>query len=339
VRVVAGVRLEKAQGAAHFDVSDNGTLVYVPGGPFVGAEKQLAWVDPSGRIERLPVVDLENSPRVSPDAERLLLQRATGGNAIWIRDLRRGVESRLTREGGSVFWAVWTPDGKGLVFNLGEDFPREPLRLFRQPADGSRPAERLSEKGVGGHLQPSAFSADGAALLFQSSDNPETGFDAWVLPTSVDGEPRPLLRERFDEIHPCLSPDGRWLAYASNESGRFEVRVRPYFGPGPVIQISANGGWEPIWCLAGDVLYYRDLSGHRIMAVTLDTSAATPRPGRPRVVVEGDFVPGCPYGRKYDLAPDGRFLVIARNEAPQPSAEYHVVLNWFEELKRLVPTN
>ncbi len=333
VRVVEGVLMEEARAAAHFDVSDQGTLVFLPGG-LVGAGTQLAWVDPSGSIERLPIVDVAWSPRVSPDGERLLFNRESGGIAIWVHDLARGVERKLSTEDGAAFWAVWTPDGESVVFNLGTA-PPAPFHLFVKPADGSRPARQLTEIDDG--QIPYSFSADGATLAFVVTFYPKPGSDIWTLSLAGDGRPRPFLRERFTESHPALSPDGRWMAYASDESGRFEVSVRSYPGPGGLIPISAQGGWEPIWAPDGRTLYYRDLSGSRIMAVSFNTVDSAPLAGRPRVVVEGPFQGGLYFGRTYDLGPDGRFLVILRDEPPPPPTEYRVVLNWFEELKRLVP--
>jgi hypothetical protein len=335
VRVVENVLMERTRGVAHFAISNGGTLAFLPGG-LVGAGTQLAWAGPAGAIERLPVFDVMFSPRVSPDGRRLLFHRESAGNAIWVHDLARGVERKLSTEEGESFWAVWTPDGKSVVFNLGT-VPPEPFQLFREPADGSRPGERLT------HLEhvlvPNSVSADGTTLAFAQSLYPDPGSDVWTLSLRGDGEPRPFLRERFAEVHPALSPDGRWMAYASNESGpkRFEVSVRPYPGPGAVVPISAGPGWEPLWSPDGRTLFYRNLSGTRIMAVSIDTNETPPRAGRPRVVVEGPFQGGTYVGRNYDLGPDGRFLVILADEPPPAPREFHVVLDWFEELKRLAP--
>jgi Tol biopolymer transport system component len=246
------------------------------------------------------------------------------------------VERKLTTEEGDSWWAVWTPDGASVVTHLQRP-SEEWLELITKPANGSRPAEPLTQ--LRANLQPFSFTGDGAILAFQRSFNEETGNDIWTLAMTGDRTPRPLLCERFHEVQPALSPDGKWIAYASNETERYEVSVRPHPGPGGVIRISADGGWEPVWSPDGTELYYRDLTGRKILAVSFDTAASSRRPGRPRVVAEGPFRGTGPFGRNYDLGPDGRFLVILQGEPPPPPTDYRVVLNWFEELQRLVPTS
>jgi serine/threonine-protein kinase len=331
VQIGERVLMESGEGLAHFDISDDGALVYLPGG-LVDTETQLVWVDRSGKTERLPVVDVSFSPRVSPDGTRLLFCRQRGGADIWVHDLETGAERKLTPEEGPSWWAVWAPDGESFVVDHRSSPGRH--ELVQKAADGSRSAESLTKPW--GLLQPFSFSADGAIFAFQESNDEQTGHNIWTLSMTDDRTPRPFLREEVDELHPAISPNGKWLAYASNETGRYEVSVQPLPGPGGVVPISADGGWEPIWSPDGRGLFYRDVSGRKILSVLFDTTAAVPSPGRPRLVAEGPFVRGRPHGRQYDVAPDGRFLVIVQ-DAPPPPTEYHVVLNWFEELESRFP--
>ena len=154
---------------------------------------------------------------------------------IWIYDLARETLTRLTFEGGNN--PAWTPDGTRVVFQSGA-----PVNLFWQPADGSGKAERLV---TGEHRQaPSSWSSDGQTLAFVET-NPDTRQDLWVLPLS-DRKPRPFLETPANEGAPQFSPDGRWLAYASDDSGRWEIYVQPYRGPAGKWQVSTDGGKEPV---------------------------------------------------------------------------------------------
>jgi serine/threonine protein kinase/Tol biopolymer transport system component len=336
VRVLENVLMEELYGVAHFSVSNNGSLVYVPGG-MVRLASIFAWVDRTGEVEPLSFPPSQFGPRISHDGNRVLVGRpsASGTGAdIWVYDLERGVERPVTDEQGSEYWAIWTPDGERIVYNSFRE--GRTLNLYWKPADGSGPEELLAETEH--WLQPYSFSADGKLLAYQESNHPTNGFDIWVL-SMEERRPRPFLQSKHNEIHPALSPDGRWMAYASNESGRYEVNVRSYPGPGVVTQVSADGGFEPIWSPDGREIYYRTQEGKRVMAVEFTPDAPTPRLGKPRLLFEGRFAGLETYGRRYDLAPDGeRFLMLQENEPPPPPTQYNVVLNWFEELKRLVPT-
>ncbi len=335
VRVVDNVLMEGNPRAAHFSLSDNGSLVYVPGG-LVGDEGTLVWVDHAGGVDPLPFPPGEFGPRVSPDGKQVLVSRPDergAGKHLWTYELERGVERRLTVAKGADYWPAWTLDGRRVVYNSGRGGR---VSLFWKPVDGSGPEETLAESE--GWNSPYSWSPDGT-LAYQESEKPGQGFNIWVLPTKGDGLARALIKSESNELHPAFSPDGRWLAYATDESGRYEVYVRPYPGPGAVIQVSIDGGWEPIWSPDGGEIYYRPQTGNRVMAVSFLLEARSPRIGKPRLLFEGRYAEGFWYGRKYDIAPDGkRFLMIQESEPPPPPTQYNIVLNWFEELKRLVPT-
>ena len=166
-------------------------------------------------------------------------------------------------------------------------------------------------------------------------NNPTTGYDIWVL-RLADRKAQPFLRTPFNESVPRFSPDGRWLSYISNESGRYEVYVQPYPGPGGKWQISTEGGTEPVWNPNGRELFYR--SGDKMMAVDIATQPSFTF-GKPRMLFEGQYQLSSVPAVNYDVSPDGqRFLMIKASEQEQAGpTQINVVLNWFEELKRRVP--
>jgi serine/threonine-protein kinase len=214
--------------------------------------------------------------------------------------------------------------------------------LYSKPADGSGAGERL----VAGkhHLQPYSWSADGRLLAYHEGFGNETGFDIHVLPVGRDGNPHSFVTANSREVQPALSPDGRWLVYASDASGRWEILLRPIPGPGRITQVSTAGGYEPLWSPDGRQIYYRNRLGNRMRAVSFRSDGNIPILGEPQELFQGRFVsggePASQRGRMYDLSPDGtRFLMVQQGEAPPRATEYRVVVNWFEELRRLAPVN
>ena len=208
-----------------------------------------------------------------------------------------------------------------------------PGNLFWQPADGSGKAERLTTSEY--RQIAGSWSPDGQVLAFHEVGNPTTGNDLWVLRLS-DRKAQPFLRTRFNESAPQFSPDGHWLAYSSNESGRFEIYVQPYPGPGGKWQVSTDGGMEPVWNRNGRELFYRN--GDKMIAVDVVTQTVFSA-GKPRMLFEGPYLPSAGNSPNYDVSPDGqRFLMVKAPEREQISSQINVVQNWFEELKQKVPT-
>ncbi len=240
--------------------------------------------------------------------------------------------------------AVWTPDGKRIAFASIKDGSQN---IFLQPADGTGGRERLS---VGEYTQiPMSWSPDGQLLAFFEV-NPTTGYDLWVLrmsdppaasgqvPSPGSGQVRkaqPFLRTPFNESVPRFSPDGHWLAYISNESGRYEIYVQPYPGPGGKWQISTEGGTEPLWNPNERELFYR--SGDKMMAVDIATQPSFTA-GKPRVLFEKHYQPAPLTAPNYDVSSDGqRFLMLKPIEQEQGApTQIVVVQNWFEELNQKV---
>ena len=252
------------------------------------------------------------------------------GSQVWLYDLTRETLTRFTFEGATNLSPVWTPDGKRIAFVSTKEGPGN---LFWQLADGSGGPERLA---TGEYSQtPYSWSPDGQLLAFIETD-PTTQRDIWVRQLS-DGKAQPFLRTRFDEGGPRFSPDGRWMAYVSNESGLQEIYVQPYPGPGGKWRISIAGGVEPVWNRNGRELFYRN--DDKMMAVDLTTQPAF-SVGKPKLLFDGRYVLNSASFPYYDVTPDGqRFLMVKPVEQEQEAAtQINVVLNWFEELKRRVPT-
>jgi hypothetical protein len=200
-------------------------------------------------------------------------------------------------------------------------------------ADGSGSEETLLPTEI--VPNPTSVSTDGRVLVFSRAD-PKSGNDIWALPLDGERKPVPYLQSRFAEMAPILSPDGRWIAYFSDESGRSEVYVQPFPGPGGKWLISSEGGSNPVWARNGRELFYRNVT--RMMAVDITTDPAF-RAGTPRMLFDGPQYRDAAGRADFDVSPDGQRFLMLKEAEQQPGAltQLHVVLNWFEELKRRVP--
>jgi eukaryotic-like serine/threonine-protein kinase len=330
VPVVEGVLASTTTGAAQYSISATGSLAYVPGNA-VSAQSKLVWVARNGtELSISAPARAYIFPRTSPDGGRVAVAIREQESQIWIYDLVRGTLTRLTFEGSLSLAATWAPDGKRIAIQSNREGP---LNIFWEPTDGSGGLERLTTSES---LQfPMSWSRDGQLLAFAEID-PNSGYDIWVLRLS-DRKIQPFLRSPFNESVPQFSPDGHWLAYVSDESGRWEIYVQPYPGPGAKLQISTDGGMEPVWNPNGRELFYR--SGDKMMAVDIATQPSF-NAGKPRIIFEGRYERTPATGPNYDVSPDGqRFLMLKpiEQEVAAPT-QINVVLNWFEELKHRVPT-
>jgi hypothetical protein len=337
VPVLEGAMQSTSTGAAQYSLSNTGSLVYVPGG-VQSVQSRLVWVSRNGAEQPLsPPARAYLGPRLSPDGRRVAVDIQEPESQIWLYDLSRETLTRLTFEGNNNLAPLWSPDGKRIAFISSKDGPQN---IFWQLADGSGGLERLTTSDYT-HV-PMSWSPDGQ-LLSYTEVNPTTGYDLWVLrvgdPSAGSGQARkaqPFLRTPYNESVSRFSPDGRWLAYISDESGRYEIYVQPYPGPGGKWQISTEGGREPVWNRNGRELFYR--SGDKMMAVDIATQPNFSA-GKPHVLFEGPYEPAPLTNPNYDVSPDGqRFLMLKPVEQAQAApTQINVVLNWFEELKQKVP--
>ncbi len=326
-------------GLLDYAVSAEGTLIYQSTG--AAYDRELVWVDRQGREESLGTPPRPYLyPRISPDGHRVAIdvtERADGdaGGArdIWIWDLRRLTLELFTKDPAHNPLVAWSPDGRHLAYGSERSGVSN---VYRQASDGSGEAEHLFESDA---LQmPISYAPDGRLLV--SVGVPGQQRDIHLM--SLDGTRKlePLIHSPANELWAEVSPDGRWVAYDSDESGQFEVYVRPFpdaYG-GSRWQVSSGGGRQPVWSRAGSELFYRDFSG-ALQSVPVTPGSAF-APGRPVKIFESAEYLGSGAqggGRTYDVAPDGRrFLMLkftGQNQAPQ----LVVVLNWFDELKRMAP--
>jgi eukaryotic-like serine/threonine-protein kinase len=328
VPIVEGVLQSTSSGAAQYSFSATGSLVYVSGAVQSTEQRRLVWVSRNGTEQPLAApVHAYRLPRLSPDGRRLAVTIDEQGSQVWLYDFSREAMTRLTFEGDDNVSNIWTPDGKRIAFQSSKEGQ---FKSFWQLADGSGGLERLTNSGG-----PSSWSPDGQ-LLALINFNSNNRAEIWVLRMG-DHKAQPFLQTRFNVSAPQFSPDGRWLAYTSDESGRYEVYVQPYPGPGGKWQISTEGGDEPLWNRNGRELFYR--SGDKMMAVEIATQPAFAA-GKPRKLFEGRYESTAGGPRTdFDVSPDGqRFLMVRTNEQESAPTQINVVLNWFEELKQKVPS-
>jgi serine/threonine-protein kinase len=332
-------------GGAYFAVASSaGTLAYVPAATTVD-ERTLLRVDRDGRSA--PLVEARaayESPALSPDGRRVAVMVASeSGSDIWIIDLERATRTRFTAGGTSAF-PVWAGGGSRLAF---QSTASGPWTLFSKPLDGSADAQAIlrpadppqSWRNTGesllpgtlptlsgaGSQFPTSWTADGSTLAFYER-KPNGERDIWVVSPASD--PTPFLLTPFDERSPRFSPNGKWLAYVSDESGRNEIYVQPFPGPGPKWLVSTDGGVDPIWSRDGRELFYR--SSDALITVAVTTTAGFSA-GRPRRLFEMRFDSGDD-GPEYDVSGDGKWFVMLKRDHGRAPAALHLVLDWFSEI-------
>ena len=326
VALLSDVLIAGVEATPFLAAGSNGSLAYASGGVVDAPTNMPVWVDRSGTEEKLPLPPgFYGNPRLSPDGSTLALYRDEGAReSVWTYDFARRILSNLVPEPGRSFDPVWSPDGRRIAFcNFNSGLPR----LAWKPADGSGAPEALTP---GGHPEfPDSFSPDGRLLAYTAFTKQGGNADLWLV--SLDGkrERRPYLESQFKEFGAFFSPDGRWIAYTSSESGRNEVYVRPFPGPGGRIKISSDGGAEPAWSADNKELFYR--SGDRLMAVRIETTPVFAAEAA-RVVLTDRYARGGREDspREYEVSRDGkRFLFMKPEEArKQPITQLQLIANW-----------
>jgi len=308
-------------GGARMGMSRDGAFAYVTG-PLV--LRELVLVDRAGKARALPAEPQAYiAPRLSPDGRRIAVEVAEPdfvNSDVWLYDIAQHTRTRLTFD-QTGHRPIWTPDGRRIVYSRGQFSQGD---LYWIPADGTGPAQSLlvaPEDQWAGDVTP-----DGRTLLFRSGGaGPVRSIH--TLPLQGPRTPRVFLANQFDNHSPALSPDGHWVAYVSNESGRLEVYVRPFPGPGGRWQVSLAGGTEPVWAGNGRELFYRNGTRMMVAAIALHPTFTV---GARRVLFEGNYL-NDPVYRSYDVTRDGRSFVLVRS--PKPLGDFIVVLNWFDQLR------
>jgi Tol biopolymer transport system component len=325
-------------GYAAYALSANGSLAYINGGQFGGRPKTtLQWVDRAG-ISR-PALEGAHTfsfPYLSPDGRRVLIRNGdvAPGFDMWVTDLARDTLTRLTFAKGNEQAAigVWMPDGQRVIYGLfstgtaggtGTNF----YKLMWRLADGTGADEELLSGADA--MYPLSCSPDGQFLIYYQVRAGHR--DLFLLPLKGERKPRALIESPFNKVGAQISPDGHWMAYVSDESGRQEVFVQPFPDLSGRWQISTAGGTEPRWSRDGRQMFYR--SGNKMMAVDIESRTGFAA-GVPRMLFDQPYAAINGLSPNYDVAPDGRFLMLKDIEEQTSQLELRMVLNWGEEVKR-----
>ena len=323
-------------GSGQYCFSTSGALLYASGGMFPDPETELIWVDRRGNVKPVTAFGKRPAygPRISPDGKRIAYYGAGSlDRYIWVYDIGRGTSTQVTSEGQALF-PNWNPDGKYLSFSWSK---AGPLGIWWKALDGSAEAKPLATSEF--NLFPGSWTRDGRFLSVTES-NPKTRWNILIFDMKEQKLQSFVATDAWEQW-PDFAPDGRWLAYVSDKTGRNEVYVRSFPGGDKEYVVSNNGGSSPLWSPDGRELFYRDLEAKKLIKVDITTQPDF-SVGQPLVVFE--FATGIVTNpiRSHDITPDGRDFLFCVSSQPGPKpvsvTQLNLVQNWFEELKRLVPT-
>jgi len=341
VPVVAGVRRGTLTDAANYDIAADGTLVYLEG-TAASALRTLVWVDRSGGETAIPIEpSVYVYPRISPNGQRVALDDRNTANDIWIWDFAAQTRTRFSTGSTGGQYPVWTVDGTGIAFDVAGT---SSIALRAANNTGQTTTLHTEQRNTATGLSPYFFSPSGQELVFRSIGTTSSGEDIRMLSLNAEVEPVGLLGENYLERNAELSPNGRWMAYQSDESGSYEIYVRPFPNVNDdKLQVSNAGGSHPLWSRDGRELFYLqsdDSLSWRLMAVSVQTDAPNFVYGSRAALLDWPYLADG-QGRPYDVSLDGQqFLAIkpvVSAEQEESSRQIIITLNWIEELKRLVP--
>jgi serine/threonine-protein kinase len=339
VAVLPGVASNAANGGAQFSVSDNGMLAYLPGRA-EGLARSLQFMDRDGKTTPVRSAPMNWLNLVfARDGRRLAMEILGESSDIWVYELARDTMTRVTSHPAEDTRPVWTPNDRRIVF-ASSRAGKSVMNLYWQRSDGTGEAERLTDSPY--NQRPNSFHPSGRFLAFDEAS--ANRYDVMILPLDGDdasrwtpGTPRPLLDGPSSRLDPMFSPDGRWIAYASDQSGVIEVHVAPFPGPGRTVQMSLGGGGTPTWSRTKQELFYE--ADGQIKVVRYSVAGKEIRAAKPELWSEsrheGDMT-----SRAFDLHPDGaRFVLSPTTRGPGGAKVDKVVFvsNFFDELRRVAP--
>jgi hypothetical protein len=344
---VTGPEVPVAEGVGlGYTFSDSSLMVFISGTTNSGQSgppSKLEWIDRQGNSQPLTEAPQRwESIAISPNGKLVAGHISDFKSTpmrfdIWLYDLERRTLTRLTSDGHSLA-PVWTPDGRWVTYgSLDPDGTK--AGIYRVPADKSGPPELLLE---GSHISPTSWTPDGKTLVYRQR-GADSKHQIWILPAPGSGtetKPRLFSPSSFDELGPVLSPDGKWIAYSSNESGKYEVVVEPFPGPGAKLQISTHGGWIAGWARNGRELFYVDPDTGQMMAVETETGPAF-HAGQPKAMFKMPNPSNASIGNViFDVSPDPKhFLVTRPEEAANAGSTFIFITNWFDDLQKRAPVS
>jgi Tol biopolymer transport system component len=326
--VAEQVQFDLAYSLGAFSVSENGVLAYHAGGALQNFSKFL-WIDRSGKeLGALGDAAQYFDPRISPDGQRVavdLFDSASRNLDIWMYEVARGLRTRFTFDAAFDRYPVWSPDGSRIAFQSNR---QGQFALYVKPSSGAGAEELLLSTAQG--LVPRDWSPDGRFVLFDSAGDPKTGTDLWVLPTSGERKPISFLQTPFNESDGHFSPDGKWVAYVSNENGSEQVYVAPFPGPGGKWQISAAGGSRPTWRRDGREIVYLS-ADDKLMAAEVNMKGSNFEVGAVKQLFQTK--PQRP-GTVYDATRDNQRFLVNTSSAQKSTTPVTLVVHWTADLKK-----
>ncbi|MBA3646619.1 MAG: protein kinase [Gemmatimonadaceae bacterium] len=328
VAITEGLRLGFSS-AADFSVSRDGTLSYLTGG--TGVDRELVWIGRDGKIESVDAAwkAAFNHPVISPDGKHLAVSIVSGTQAdVWVKQLDRGPSLKLTFEGANSVYPTWTPDGQHITYESNISGVQD---FWTKRSDGS--AQAVLQLHMKHDLAEPLWSRDGKWLIVRTSTSTQGTGDILAMRPGTDSVPMPLLTSKFRELSPTLSPDGKWMAYVSEETGRNEIYVVPFPNAASAKwPLSTQGGNEPLWSHSGREIFYRDGAGN-VVSIAVSTSPTFSSGATTTLFPSLGFLANNAR-RQYDVTADDKRFIFIRAAGGAVPDRLVFVENWFEELKR-----